>query len=113
MVSKHRIDRDQALKAGATRIRKALESRTIKLLEEVEVTEATEVSVTLSTGASLKAHVVCVTTPVTPPQWIEASELASTDQFLTVDSNLRVVGCDGLYAAGDIINLTFNVDALA
>ncbi len=32
-VSKHRIERDQALKAGATRIRKALESRTITLLK--------------------------------------------------------------------------------
>ena len=106
LVSKHPIDRDQALKAGATRIRKALAIRTITLLEEVEVTEATDVSVTLSTGASLKAHVVCIATPVTPPQWIEASGLASGDQFLTVDSNLRVVGCDGLYAAGDIINLT-------
>ena len=106
LVSKHRIERDQTLKAGATRIRKALESRAITLLEEVEVTEATDVSVTLSTGVSLKAHVVCIATPVTLPQWIEASGLAPADQFLTVDSNLRVVGCDGLYAAGDIINLT-------
>ena len=88
LVSKHRIDRDQALKAGATRIRKALAIKTITLLEEVEVTEATDLSVTLSTGVSLKAHVVCVATPVTPPQWIEASGLASADQFLTVDSRL-------------------------
>ena len=37
LVSKHRIDRDQALRVGATRIRKALDSKTISLLEEVEV----------------------------------------------------------------------------
>ena len=106
LVSKHRIDCDQALKAGATRIRKVLDSKTITLLEEVEVTEATDLSVTLSTGVSLEAHVVCAATPVTPPQWIEASGLAPAAQFLTVDSRLGVVGCDGLYAAGDIINLT-------
>ncbi len=105
LVSKHRIDRDQALRAGAKRIRKALERRTISLLEEVEVIEATDLSVTLSTGISLEAQVVCVTTPVMPPKWIEVSELAPAAQFLTADSRLRVVGYEGLYATGDIINL--------
>lgn len=37
LASKHRIERDQALRAGATRIRKALQSKIMSLLEEVEV----------------------------------------------------------------------------
>ena len=113
LVSKNKIDRDQAVRGGAMRIRKALENKTTLLLDEVEVNEATDLSVTLSTRVSLEALAVCIATPVTPPQWIEASGLAPATQFLTVDSKLQVIGCEGLYTTGTSSISPLNVDALA
>ena len=105
LVSKGRINHDQALKGGASLIRKALRSRHIAFLEEVEVMEASDTGVRLSDGSLIEAHIVSVATPVRPPQWIQASGLADSSEFLSVNSELQVPGCDGLYASGDIINL--------
>ena len=105
LVSKGRINHDLALKGGASLIRKALHSRHIEFFEEVEVTEASDTGVKLSDGSSIEAHIVSVATPVKPPQWIQASGLADSSEFLSVNSELQVPGCDGLYASGDIINL--------
>ncbi|MEK9670239.1 MAG: selenide, water dikinase SelD [Gammaproteobacteria bacterium] len=105
LVSKRCINQDVALKGGASLIRKALSRKNISFLEEIEVTEASDDEVMLSDGSSLEADVVCMTTPVKPPAWIEISGLAGATKFLTVNTELQVEGCDGLYAAGDIINL--------
>ena len=69
------------------------------------MTEASDTGVKLSDGSSIEAHIVSVATPVKPPQWIQASGLADSSEFLSVNSELQVPGCDGLYASGDIINL--------
>lgn len=105
LVSKRAFNDDCALRAGASLIRKALSHRQIRLFETIEVNEATDGKVMLSDGLSLKADVICVATPVKPPSWIAASELAGSGEFITVNSDLQVAGCDGLYATGDIINL--------
>lgn len=105
LVSRRSIDYDNALSAGASVIRRALEKKRITLLESVEVTQAVVEGVLLSDGRSVAAHVVCVATPVRPPTWIEQSGLAGKDGFLTVDAKLQVHDYEGLYASGDIVNL--------
>ena len=108
LVSRRSIDHDNALSAGASVIRRALEKKRITLLESVEVTEAIVEEVLLSNGRSVAAHVVCVATPVRAPSWIERSGLAGKDGFLTVNAELQVDDCEGLYASGDIVNLPFS-----
>jgi selenide,water dikinase len=108
LVSRRSIDHDNALSAGASVIRRALEKKRIMLLESVEVTEAIVEEVLLSNGRSVAAHVVCVATPVRAPSWIERSGLAGKDGFLTVNAELQVDDCEGLYASGDIVNLPFS-----
>jgi len=105
LVSRRSIDHDNALSAGASVIRRALEKKRITLLESVEVTQAVVDEVRLSDSRSVAAHVVCVATPVKAPSWIEQSGLAGKDGFLTVNTELQVDDCEGLYASGDIVNL--------
>ena len=105
LVAKRSISKDRGLSAGASLIRRALSCKQIALFESVEVTEVIDSEVMLSDGSSLKAHVVCVATPVKPPSWIDLSGLSGSSGFLTVNDELQVDGCDGLYAAGDIANL--------
>jgi selenide,water dikinase len=105
LVAKRSINKDNALSAGASLIRNALSTKQIALFESVEVTEAVNSEVMLSDGSSLNADVVCVATPVRPPSWIEISGLSSATGFLAVNDALQVDGCEGLYAAGDIVNL--------
>ncbi len=105
LVAKHRLERDAALQSGASLIRKALKKRSIHLLEEISVDEALEQSVALSNGENIDADVICAATPVNPPDWIEESGLPTEKGFLKVDSYLQLEGCDGLYAAGDIVHM--------
>ena len=107
LVSRSSIDHDSALSAGASLIRKALDEKRITLLESVEVVEALNEEVQLSDGTSLTAHVVCVATPVRAPSWIEQSKLSGKDGFLMVNAELHVDDCEGLFAAGDIVNLPY------
>ena len=105
LVSRRSIDHDNALSAGASVIRRALEEKRITLIESVEVTEAVVGEVRLSDGRSVAAYVVCVATPVRAPSWIEQSGLAGKDGFLNVNAELQVDDYEGLYASGDIVNL--------
>ena len=105
LVSRRSIDHDNALSAGASVIRRALEEKRITLIESVEVTEAAVGEVRLSDGRSVAAYVVCVATPVRAPSWIEQSGLAGKDGFLNVNAELQVDDYEGLYASGDIVNL--------
>ena len=105
LVSRRPINHDSALSAGASLIRKALDEKRITFLESVEVVEALDEKVRLSDDTSLTAHVVCVATPVRAPSWIEQSKLSGKDGFLMVNAELQVDNCEGLFAAGDIVNL--------
>ena len=51
--------------------------------------EASDTGVKLSDGSLIEAHIVSVATPVRPPQWIQASGLADSSEFLSVTLSYR------------------------
>ncbi|MDC1208639.1 selenide, water dikinase SelD [Litorivicinus sp.] len=107
LVTRGRFEMDAALSSAADSIRKSLRSRGIEIEEGAIVAFAEPGRIRYDDGRSCEADVVVVTTPVAAPGWLSQSELPlSKDGFLLVDRYLNVPGCDGLFAAGDVVEMS-------
>ncbi len=105
IVAKHPFESDPGLKPAAGIIRRAFNEKKINKIEGSSIVKVDETGVIFTGGKHMTADVVCVATPVMPPDWIKRSGIATEAGFIKVDSHLRIFGVKDVFAVGDIISL--------
>lgn len=91
-----------ALKKTATRVRKALESRGVRLILGHRVTRVVGGVVLLDNDDSIDADIVLWATSASAPPLLDRIELPKDDRgFLLTDHTLTSLGHDSIFAVGD------------
>ena len=92
-------------RSGA-RVERRLQAAGIGLRSGVHAVAVDAQSVTLSNGERMRADATIVATGSAAPSWIAGSGLAvDSSGYASVDSTLRVLACEGLFASGDCASI--------
>jgi sulfide:quinone oxidoreductase len=98
------LDSELGIDAGIA-LRKTLAEHQIHLLENFPIERVTANSVSTKRGDALKFDLLMLVPPFRGSS--AATYIGATDDegYITVDSAMRVVGHEGIYAVGDCVNL--------
>ena len=103
VVSPSGVESDLGTEAGL-RLRKALAEHHIELLENFPIKEVTARSASTQHGDTVEFDLLMLVPPFRGSSAASYMGTTDLDGYIRVDSTMRVVGHDGIYAVGDCVN---------
>lgn len=88
----------------AKTLREALDQREIEFRPDFPINRVTEQQIWTSSNDNLTYDLLMLIPPFEGPQEAKRAGIADADGYIPVNDNMRVLGCERIYAAGDSIN---------
>jgi NADH dehydrogenase FAD-containing subunit len=97
------LDAELGIEAGVT-LKEALAEHQIQLLENFPIERVTANSVSTKRGDAVKFDLLMLVPPFRGSSAATYMEATDHEGYIMVDSTMRVVGHEGIYAVGDCVN---------
>ena len=88
----------------AAALKKTLEARGIELLPNLSINSLTRDSVSTDSGDAIDFDLLMLAPPFRGSSVASYTGITDEDNYITVDTTMRVSGVDRVYAAGDCVN---------